>query len=133
MNQKAVSILDCVNQNTEYYPCFYILVDPYELQVALTIKSGEKLEPYDFSSVKERINEEFNFKKKITGWIDWDFIRYDSRKINFRNYDTEDGVLRLFDNGSLILTDDKAKQIAESALSYFNGLIGSGKILVYPQ
>ena len=111
LKQEFVKLLD-ENGSDDYYPCFYIEIDN-NLYAGFTIRCGETPEHYDLSKVKEKIKTEFNTSHFTNWFLDYEYVLIDNEKIEFRNYSDENaGVLRLFNNGSLVL-GETAKQIAE--------------------
>lgn len=93
--------------NTDYYPCFYIAIED-NLFVSLTIKTNG-LNYVDIKSSQEifkRLLSEkgFNSNNVTKYHINWRYVKYNSRYINFRMYDEpRDGVLRLLEDETLLI------------------------------
>ena len=92
-------------KNTDYYPCFYIAIED-NLYVSLTIKKNGlnyvDIKPTHSIFRQLLIDNNFSHSNITKYHINWRYIKYNSKLINFKDYkDPRNGVLRLLGDRTL--------------------------------
>ena len=111
--------------DSDYYPCFYVEID-YNLYAGITIKKGDgEPEYFDISTVKDELKKQFEANNTTNWWVDYDYILENNNRIDFKRYDDRtQGVLRLLNENSLTLLDNKVDDIVEAIFNVFKNMIG---------
>ena len=119
-----ISQLDNCNASKEYYPCFYIEIEN-TLYAGFSMKCGdEKPEYYDISPVQQLLKDTYKTENTSKWWLDWNWVKVNGNKIDFKYYDDPNqGVFLLMNGNGFVVNEEIIDQIVDNCMLIFENLL----------